>query len=152
MGVPLQADVGEDEASGYRPLAEINITPLVDVMLVLLVIFMVTTPLMTGGVPVELPDTTATRISETRRPVVVTLAADGALYLRDTPLSATALVPSLRALRAEEGDAVVYVRADRRIAYGEVMELIGRVGEGGYGRVSLLSQAGAAQAAGGAGP
>jgi biopolymer transport protein TolR len=152
MGVPLQAEAAEDEDSGYRPLADINITPLVDVMLVLLVIFMVTTPLMTGGVPVELPDTTAARVSETRRPVVVTLAADGALYLRDAPVSATALVPSLRALRAEEGDAVVYVRADRRIAYGEVMELIGRVGEGGYGRVSLLSQVGTSQAAGGAGP
>jgi biopolymer transport protein TolR len=137
-----------DEATGaYRPLAEINITPLVDVMLVLLVIFMVTTPLMMGGVPVELPDTTATRVSETRRPVIVTLSADGALYLRDAAVSATALVPSLRALRAEEGDAVVYVRADRRTPYGTVMQLIGRVGESGYARVSLLSQGGASQPA-----
>ena len=152
MGAPFQHEAVEDEGGGYRPLAEINITPLVDVMLVLLVIFMVTTPLMMGGVPVELPDTTAARVSETRKPVVVTLAADGALYLRDAPLSSATLVPSLRALRAEEGDAVVYVRADRRIAYGQVMELIGRVGESGYARVSLLSQAAARQAAGIAGP
>jgi biopolymer transport protein TolR len=152
MGAPLQPEAVEDDTGGYRPLAEINITPLVDVMLVLLVIFMVTTPLMMGGVPVELPDTTAARVSETRKPVVVTLAADGALYLRDAPVSSTALVPSLRALRVEEGDAVVYVRADRRIAYGQVMELIGRVGESGYARVSLLSQAGARQATGAVGP
>lgn len=151
MGV-APYEVTDEEAGDYRPLAEINITPLVDVMLVLLVIFMVTTPLMMGGVPVELPDTTAARVSEIRRPVVVTLAADGTVYVRDVPVTGAALVPSLKALRAEEGEAVVYVRADRRIAYGEVMALIGRVGESGYARVSLLSQAGAAQAARSAGP
>lgn len=130
----------EHEDSGYRPMAEINITPFVDVMLVLLVIFMVAAPLLIQGVPVDLPSTSASKLSQTRKPMVVTLAADGSLYIRDEQVAKAALVERLRQIRAAEGDIVVYVRADRKTAYGEVMEILGRVGEGGYQRVSLLSK------------
>jgi biopolymer transport protein TolR len=128
------------DEGGYRPMAEINITPMVDVMLVLLIIFMVTAPLLIAGVPVELPNTSAARISQPKKPVIVSLAADGSLYIREEQVSRDTLVPKLTALRSAEGDMVVYVRADKTRAYGEVMEILGRVGESGYARVSLLSQ------------
>jgi biopolymer transport protein TolR len=130
----------DDEEDSYRPIAEINITPMVDVMLVLLIIFMITAPLLVAGVPVELPNTSAARISQPKKPMIVSLAADGSLFVREEQVSRETLVPRLRALRATEGDLVVYVRADKSSAYGEVMDLLGRVGESGYARVSLLSQ------------
>jgi biopolymer transport protein TolR len=130
----------DDDGDLYRPLAEINITPFVDVVLVLLIIFIITAPLMTAGVPVELPDTSAVRVSQPKKPMVVTLAVDGGLYIRDEQVQPEAFVSRLASLRAEEGDAVVYVRADKKNSYGSVMELLSRVREGGYQRVSLLSQ------------
>jgi biopolymer transport protein TolR len=129
---------GGDEA--YRPISEINITPMVDVMLVLLIIFMVTAPLLIAGVPVELPNTSAARISQPKKPVIVSLAGDGSLFIREEQVNFNTLIPKLQALRSSEGDAVVYVRADKSRAYGEVMDLLGRVGQSGYARVSLLSQ------------
>jgi biopolymer transport protein TolR len=128
----------------YRPLAEINVTPFVDVMLVLLVIFMVTAPLMVAGVPVDLPKSSAARLTPTRRPMVVSLTRD-ALYVRDERVQPAALVSRLRDIRAAEGDGVVYVRADRSMPYGQVMEILGQVGTAGYNRVSLLSQTSAAE-------
>ena len=128
------------EESEYRPISEINITPMVDVMLVLLVIFMVTAPLLVAAVPIELPNTAAARISQPKKPVIVSLGSDGSLYVRDERVSDDTLVPTLSALRAAEGDAVVYVRADKNRSYGEVMDLLGRVGQSGYPRVSLLSR------------
>jgi biopolymer transport protein TolR len=113
---------------------------MVDVMLVLLIIFMVAAPLMVAGVPVELPNTSAAKVSQTKKPMVVTLAADGQLYIREEQVSREGLVARLRDIKAVEGDTVVYVRSDKKNAYGDVMEILGRVGEGGYGRVSLLSQ------------
>ena len=130
----------ESDDVGYKPMAEINITPMVDVMLVLLVIFMVTAPLLVAGVPVELPHTSAARVSHPKKPMIVSLAADGSLYIRDEQVSKDGLVARLMALRGQEGDSIVYVRADKNRAYGEVMDLLGKVGESGYGRVSLLSQ------------
>ena len=141
MGISINIPGADgDEDDGYKPMAEINITPMVDVMLVLLIIFMVAAPLMVAGVPVELPKTSATKVSQTRKPMVVTLAADGNIYVREDQVARDGLVARLRAIKAEEGDTVVYVRSDRKNAFGDVMEILGRVGEGGYGRVSLLSQ------------
>lgn len=140
MSVGSSAPGGDDDDGGYRPVAEINITPMVDVMLVLLIIFMVAAPLMVAGVPLELPDTSAARVAQSKKPMVVSLAGDGSLYVREEQVSQDGLVPRLRALRAAEGDTVVYVRADKKSVYGDVMDVLGRVGESGYGRVSLLSQ------------
>jgi biopolymer transport protein TolR len=131
---------GDGEDGGYRPMAEINITPMVDVMLVLLIIFMVAAPLMVTGVPIELPKTTAAKLGQSKKPMVVTLTADGQFQIRNEFVSREALVPRLREIRALEGDAVVYVRADKKNPYGEVMDLLGQVGQSGFGRVSLLSQ------------
>jgi biopolymer transport protein TolR len=101
---------------------------------------MVAAPLMVQGVPVDLPRTSASKLAKIRKPMVVTLAADGNIYIRDEAVARDSLVNRLMRMRADEGDSVVYVRADRKIPYGDVMELLGRVGETGYQRVSLLSQ------------
>ena len=140
MAAGQSAPQGDEDDGGYRPMAEINITPMVDVMLVLLIIFMVAAPLMVAGVPLELPNTSAARVSQSKKAMVVSLAADGNLYIREEQVSSAGLVPRLRELRAVEGDTVVYVRADKSSNYGDVMDVLGRVGESGYGRVSLLSQ------------
>jgi biopolymer transport protein ExbD len=121
-------------------MADINITPMVDVMLVLLVIFMVTAPLLVAGVRIDLPRNAAPKISHLQKPVIVTLTADGSLYLGDDPVERPALAARLSLLRTQDGDAVVYLRADKKIAYGEVVALLGQVGNAGYQRISLLSQ------------
>ena len=99
---------GTERPFRTKIMAEINVTPMVDVMLVLLVIFMVTAPLLVAGVPVQLPKNSAKRISQPNKPVIVTLAADGGLYIRDEQVDAASLIPRLSALRSGEGDAVVY--------------------------------------------
>lgn len=139
MGISVGQNVHDD--GEYKPLAEINVTPFVDVMLVLLIIFMVAAPLMVQGVPVELPKTSATKLGQVKKPMVVTLSGDGILYIRDEQVPRGNLVTRLMAIKSQEGgDGVVYVRADRKIPYGDVMEILGRVGESGFARVSLLSQ------------
>lgn len=130
----------DDDDGGYRPVADINITPMVDVMLVLLIIFMVAAPLMIAGVPLELPNTSAARVGQTKKPMVVSLTAEGQIFVREEQVESEQLVPRLKQIRGAEGDTIVYVRADKKSAYGQVMDVLGRVGEGGYGRVSLLSQ------------
>jgi biopolymer transport protein ExbD len=131
---------GPEHPGRTKIMADINVTPMVDVMLVLLVIFMVTAPLLVAGVPVELPKNSAQRISQPNKPVIVTLAGDRSLYVRDEQVSASSLISRLSALRAAEGDAVVYLRADKTIPYGEVMELLSGLSASGYQRISLLSQ------------
>lgn len=131
----------EGAPADYRPLAEINVTPLVDVMLVLLIIFMVAAPLMVVGVPVELPQTSAARISQPSQPVIVTVTRLGEIYLREEPVAQAALVDRLAALKEEVGDAVVYVRGDRGIDYGRVLSVLGEVGQAGFAKVSLIAEA-----------
>ncbi len=141
MSLQLGGHIPEEgEDSGYKPMAEINITPFVDVMLVLLIIFMVAAPLLIQGVPVDLPSTSAGKLSHSKKPMVVTLNSQGQLYIRDEEVTQVTLVSRLAEIRAVEGDTVVYVRADRTVAYGDVMAILGRVGESGYVRVSLLSK------------
>lgn len=139
MGMAVGNNGGGEDAE-YRPISEINITPMVDVMLVLLIIFMVTAPLLVAGVPVDLPSTSAAKVSQPKKPMIVSLASDGSIYVREEQVTVDALIPTLVALRQSEGDTVVYVRGDKNRPYGEVMEILGRVGQSGYARVSLLSQ------------
>ena len=129
------------ESSRAKIMADINVTPMVDVMLVLLVIFMVTAPLLVAGVPIELPKNSAQRISQPNKPLVVTLAPGARLYIRDDEVDAASLIARLSALRANEGEAILYLRADKAIPYGEVAELLGRLSMSGFQRISLLSQA-----------
>ncbi len=143
MGMSVKPGGNDEFDDGhYQPMAEINITPMVDVMLVLLIIFMVAAPLMVAGVPIDLPNTSATRLSKTHptAPVVITLTPNGELRVREDTVAREGLIGHLKRLRAAEGDTVVYVRASKGHAYGDVMALLGSVGQSGYQRVSLLSQ------------
>jgi TolR protein len=131
-------DGGGDGAP--RPLSEINVTPLVDVMLVLLIIFMVAAPLMMVGVPVQLPKTSAAKVKQPREPLVVSLTRDEQLYLRDTLVPEDQLVARLAELHAVDPEATVYVRGDKSLPYGRVMDVMGQVGRSGFSKVSLLAE------------
>ncbi len=124
----------------YRPQSEINITPLVDVMLVLLIIFMVAAPLMSVGVSVELPKTEAAKLTPPKDPIVVSLDKDGQIFIREDMVSEADLPGRLKAMADEQPDTVVYVRGDRGIDYGQVMDLMGRVGQAGFSKVSLMAE------------
>jgi biopolymer transport protein TolR len=124
----------------YRPMAEINVTPLVDVMLVLLVVFMVAAPLLTVGVPVDLPQTQAPPITDPKEPLVISINAEGHIFIQDTDVVSDALVPRLQAITGENPDALVYVRADKSIDYGRVLEVMSLISAAGYRKVSLIAE------------
>ncbi|MBR0657281.1 protein TolR [Plastoroseomonas arctica] len=132
---------GFDEDAPARPMAEINMTPLVDVMLVLLIIFMVAAPMMMVGVPVNLPRTAAARVAQTRVPVVVSVQRDGRVFIRQEEVPEAQLIARLTELRQADAEAPVYVRGDRAVAYGEVMRVMGRLTQAGIGRISLIAEA-----------
>jgi TolR protein len=132
---------GDDDEEG-AVMSDINVTPLVDVMLVLLVIFMVAAPMMMVGVPVQLPRTSAARVGQTAPPVVVSVNREGRVFLRAEEVPEAELTSRIRALReAEASDAPVYVRGDRNVPYGDVMRVMGRVNAAGVSRVSLIAEA-----------
>ena len=124
----------------YRPLAEINVTPLVDVMLVLLIIFMVAAPLMTSGVKVDLPKASATPLSQDAKPITVSVNAQGQVYIQDSEVGLPDLVPKLQALSDNQPDRRIFVRGDRGIAYGRIMEVMATINQGGFTKVALLAE------------
>lgn len=136
----------EDELSGYQPMAEINVTPLVDVMLVLLIIFMITAPLMMAQLPIELPKTSAAELGKPKQPLIVSLDTNSQYYIDGKPTAAVDLLVQLKKLADQDPDQTVYVRADRAIPYGTVMALLGEVGQSGFYRISLISKRASASA------
>jgi biopolymer transport protein TolR len=124
----------------YRPMAEINVTPLVDVMLVLLVVFMVAAPLLTIGVPVDLPQTQAPPITDPKEPLVISINNEGHIFIQDTDVPTEALVPRLQAITGANPEALVYVRADKSIDYGRVLEVMSLISAAGYQKVSLIAE------------
>jgi biopolymer transport protein TolR len=124
----------------YRPLAEINVTPLVDVMLVLLIIFMVTAPLMTSGVSVDLPKTSSQPLNTDSEPLTVSINAKGAIFLQNEPVDLTDLVAKLQAIGQNNPDRRIFVRGDKANTYGRIMEVMGTIQEGGFTKVALLSE------------
>ena len=135
------------------PMAEINVTPFVDVMLVLLIIFMVAAPLLTVGVPVELPETAANPLpSEQEQPLTVTVMADGRLAIQDSEVPPNELVPLLRAVLAERDSQTVYLRGDAALAYGRVMEVMGALNAAGFRDIGLVTEPGGPRFDGPSGP
>lgn len=125
------------------PMAEINVTPFVDVMLVLLIIFMVAAPMLTTGVPVELPETAADPLpSQDEAPLTVTVSADGAVAIQDTPVAATDLIPRLQAILAERDSRTLYLRGDGSVSYGRVMEVMGALNAAGFRDIGLVTESG----------
>jgi biopolymer transport protein TolR len=136
----MAGGVLESGSGEFQPLAEINVTPFVDVMLVLLIVFMVTAPLMMSGVELQLPKTSAAPLDKPQKPVIVSITADGALHLGDETLDDPAMKAKLAAVHGERSDAIVYVRGDRSVPYGRIMEAITLVNEAGFTQVSLIAQ------------
>jgi TolR protein len=138
MSLPPSGEAGEER---YVPLAEINVTPMVDVMLVLLVIFMVAAPLLTVGVPVNLPKSSAAQVTQPQEPLVVSINAAGETFIGDALTTGDELKARLAALAAQDPARIVYVRGDRAIEYGTLMDLLGVVNNAGFAKVSLLAEA-----------
>ena len=134
--------LGPGRRGRRTPMAEINVTPMVDVMLVLLIIFMVTAPLLTAGVQVDLPESKAAALEQNNEPVAITIDASGALFIDDAPISAQALAPRLQQIAArggEEGGPRIFLRADAGLDYGRVMAVMGELNRAGLRRVALVS-------------
>jgi biopolymer transport protein TolR len=125
---------------GIQPMSEINVTPFVDVMLVLLIVFMVTAPLLTVGVPVDLPQTRARALNRDVEPLAVTIDSEGKLFLQNTPIELVELVPKLEAIAANGYDQRIFVRGDQTVSYGKVMEVMGLLNSAGFTRVGLVTQ------------
>ena len=128
---------------GSQPMSEINVTPFVDVMLVLLIIFMVAAPLLTAGVPIELPETAAGPLpDEQEEPLAVTIAADGTVLIQSTEVAREELVTRLQAIAAERTTDKVFLRADGIVPYAKVMEVMGALNAGGFRNLGLVTDAG----------
>ena len=123
-----------------RPLAEINVTPFVDVMLVLLIIFMVTAPLLTVGVPVDLPKTDANPITGQDEPLVVSVNSAGDVYLQETKIDLNDLVPRLQAITTNKPETRIFVRGDKSVNYGRIVEVMGTISAAGFTHVALIAE------------
>ena len=121
-------------------MSEINVTPFVDVMLVLLIVFMVTAPLLTVGIPVDLPKVKASALTDQKDPIEVTVKLDGNVYLGESVVEVENLIPRLNAITAQNTQARIYVRGDRVVAYGRVMEIMSLINSAGYIKVALVTQ------------
>jgi biopolymer transport protein TolR len=121
-------------------MSEINVTPMVDVMLVLLIIFMVSAPLLTVGVAIDLPQTQAKSLDQDREPITVTVNDKGQFYLQNTEYKIEELVPKLQAIAKNGGDERIFVRGDKKVDYGTVMRVMGRLSAAGYRRVALITE------------
>ncbi len=126
-------------ASRYRPMSEINVTPFVDVMLVLLIIFMVTAPLLAVGVPVNLPKTGARPLPEDSQPLAISITRDGKLFLQDTEVKPKELLARLHAVTESNPNVRIYIRGDRDIAYGTVIEVMAMLNAAGFSKVALVT-------------
>ena len=121
-------------------MSEINVTPFVDVMLVLLIVFMVTAPLLTVGIPVDLPKVKASALTDQKDPIEITVKLDGTLYLGESKVEVENLIPRLNAITDQNTEARIYVRGDRVVAYGRVMEIMSLINSAGYVKVALVTQ------------
>lgn len=146
MGAAIQNTERRTRKRGQRrarPMAEINVTPFVDVMMVLLIIFMVAAPLLTVGVPVELPKTAANALpDEQEEPLTVTVTAEGAIQIQTSDVAREDLVARLRGIMAERTSDRVFLRADGRVPYATVMEVMGALNAGGFGNIGLVTDTG----------
>jgi len=126
----------------HSVMSEINVTPMVDVMLVLLIIFMVSAPLLTVGVPLDLPQTQAKGLEQDKEPLTVSVDTEGKVFLQNSEISVDELVPKLKAVTEARGglDERIFVRGDRRVDYGTVMRVMGRLSAAGFRRVALVTE------------
>jgi len=139
MPAVVQPGMSRSRRKRGRPMSEINVTPFVDVMLVLLIVFMVTAPLLTVGVPVDLPKTRAPALGQDKEPLSVTIAKDGKIYLQKEVVSEDALVPKLQAISQNGYDQRIFVRGDKTVDYGRVMVVMGLLASAGFTHIGLVT-------------
>ena len=125
--------------TSHHAMSEINVTPLVDVMLVLLIVFMVAAPLMTVGVPIDLPKTQAKQLDSATEPITITVKADSSVYLQESPITLDQLAPKLVAIAKNGYDEQLFVRADTNVSYGSVMQVMGLLNSSGYHKIGLVT-------------
>jgi biopolymer transport protein TolR len=144
MGMMLAGAGGSGKRRDRRKpiMSEINVTPMVDVMLVLLIIFMVSAPLLTVGVPLDLPKTQAKSLEQNKEPLTVSVDTDGKVFLQNSEIAIEDLVPRLKAVTETRGgfEERIFVRGDRRVNYGTVMKVMGRISSAGFHRVALVTE------------
>jgi biopolymer transport protein TolR len=142
MGAGVQSGGGGRRfgRAKHRAMSDINVTPMVDVMLVLLVIFMVTAPLLTVGVQVDLPKTQAGPLQGDDEPLTVSVRANNEIYLQETQIELDALVPRLDAITKAKKDQRIFVRGDKTIPYGRIMEVMGVINQAGFSKVALVAE------------
>ena len=121
-------------------MSEINVTPFVDVMLVLLIVFMVTAPLLTVGIKVDLPKVKATALTDIKDPIEITVKLDGEVYIGESKVEVENLIPRLNAITEQNTEARIYIRGDRVVAYGRIMEVMSIINSAGYIKVALITQ------------
>ena len=126
--------------SEREPMSEINVTPFVDVMLVLLIIFMVTAPLLTVGVQVDLPETSADTLPEESAPLTLTINSKGEVFIQETKIEFDNLIKKILAVSNNRTDTRIYVRGDKTINYGRVLEVMGKLSGSGFTKVALISE------------
>ncbi len=124
----------------YTQMSEINVTPFVDVMLVLLIVFMVTAPLLTVGIKVDLPKVKATALTDIKDPIEITVKLDGEVYIGESKVEVENLIPRLNAITEQNTEARIYIRGDRVVAYGRIMEIMSIINSAGYIKVALITQ------------
>src|ERR1700722_15350466 len=124
----------------WRPVADINVTPFVDVMLVLLVVFMVTAPLMTVAVPVDLPKTQARSVNQDKEPLVVSVDGTGKVYLQEKQMELDDLVLKLKAITGTNAESRIFVRGDKSVSYGRIMQVMGTISAAGFNKVALVAE------------
>jgi biopolymer transport protein TolR len=130
---------GKGRKSRFQKMSEINVTPFVDVMLVLLIVFMVTAPLLTVGVPLDLPKTKAANIEGSDEPLIISINAEGQIYLEDIPVALEGLVPKLEAVTKAKKDQRIFIRGDQAIEYGRVLAVMGEIQTAGFKRLAMIS-------------
>ncbi|MGX1097147.1 protein TolR [Amorphus sp. MBR-141] len=143
MGVQLSNSSGgrgRRRAPRHRPMSEINVTPFVDVMLVLLIVFMVSAPLLTVGVPIDLPQSRAKPLEGDNEPLTVSINAQGQVFLQDSEITLDDLVPRLTAIAQNGYEERIYVRGDQDVGYGAIMSVMGRLNAAGFKRIGLVTQ------------
>jgi biopolymer transport protein TolR len=141
MGAVIPSKIKQRSSRrSVQAISEINVTPFVDVMLVLLIVFMVTAPLMTVGVSVDLPETQASSINEKTEPLTISINAAEEIYLQETRLELSSLVPRLVAITGANPETRIFIRGDRSLSYGCMMEVMGMVNSAGFNKVALLAE------------
>ncbi len=131
---------GGGRRRNYVPMSDINMTPFIDVILVLLIVFMVAAPMLTVGVPVDLPKTPAASINDRVEPLTISVDGVGRIFLQETEITSDQIVPRLQAITRNKADTTIFVRGDKGIQYGRVMEIMGMIAAAGFSKVSLIAE------------